>query len=40
MPEYKDSMMTIEDLVVIVTMVCTVTGMLTIMCTLVYFMWN
>lgn len=32
--------MTIEDLFAIITMVCTVTGVLTIVCLMVYFMWN
>ena len=32
--------MTLEDLVAIITMVCTVTGALTIVCMIVYFMWN
>lgn len=32
--------MALEDLVAVITMVCTVTGALTIVCMIVYFMWN
>lgn len=32
--------MSLEDLVAIVTMVCTVTGALTIVCLFLYFAWN
>lgn len=32
--------MTIEDLFAIVTMVCTVTGELTIVCLALFYLWN
>lgn len=32
--------MTIEDLVVVVTMVCTVIGELTIVCLALFYLWN
>lgn len=32
--------MTLEDLIAVITMVCTVTGALTIVCLMLYFMWN
>lgn len=32
--------MTLEDLIAVITMVCTVTGALTIVCLNLYFLWN